>query len=164
METALASSIPPRARSANSQFRRRPPNRRKSRRAPAASSGSHKGAMSPIGPQDPHPASPPEIGAIDPTTHAITEVALPAGYAAPTSIVAGPDGNLWFADTSTDGLTAEIGRLNPATNVITEFALGAEQQYEIQGPSNSERTATSGSHGRSPTSMSSATSIRQPVP
>ena len=37
---------------------------------------------------------------INPTTHAITEFAVPTASAEPYDITAGPDGNLWFTEFS----------------------------------------------------------------
>lgn len=48
----------------------------------------------------------------------ITEYALPTTGAATVTIVAGPDGNLWFAE----NLGNKIGRITPA-GVVTEFAV-----------------------------------------
>ncbi|HEY7123759.1 MAG TPA: hypothetical protein VH540_07375 [Ktedonobacterales bacterium] len=65
----------------------------------------------------------------------ITEFALPA-QSLPTSIVAGPDGNMWFFD---DGLHA-VGKITPL-GTITEYSLpypgnlaGTAQEEMIQGP------------------------------
>ena len=68
------------------------------------------------------------IGEINPTTHAVTEFALPTtgttkgnhvtnNGPSPYAITAGPDGNLWFTEQG----TSKIGMINPATHVITEF-------------------------------------------
>ncbi len=51
------------------------------------------------------------IGMINPTTHAITEFALPAGTA-PLEITAGSDGNLWFVARGANS----IGMINPTTH------------------------------------------------
>lgn len=74
------------------------------------------------------------IGRLDPSGH-ITEFALPA-HSAPASIVAGPDGNMWFFD---DG-THTVGKITPA-GVATELALpyqsrlsGTAQEEIIVGP------------------------------
>ncbi len=55
---------------------------------------------------------------INPTTHAITEFALPTANADPRGIVTGPDGNLWFAEYD----AGQIGEINPTTHAITEFS------------------------------------------
>ena len=57
-----------------------------SRRGPTATSGS----PSAIGNK---------IGTINPITRGITETAVPTATAGPRGIAAGPDGNLWFAET-----------------------------------------------------------------
>ena len=44
--------------------------------------------------------------------------ALPTAGSAPSGIVAGPDGNLWFTEANTD----KIGRITPS-GVVTEFAI-----------------------------------------
>jgi virginiamycin B lyase len=49
----------------------------------------------------------------------ITEFALPDGDHTPSHIAAGPEGNLWFTETS---LSGRVGRITP-TGVITEFSL-----------------------------------------
>ncbi len=68
-------------------------------------------------PGDPTTASASKIGRIT-IAGAITEFPLPAAGSAPASIVSGPDGALWFAETAAD----TIGRI--ATNgTITEFPL-----------------------------------------
>lgn len=41
----------------------------------------------------------------------------------PQGIIAGSDGNLWFADNAFSG-TPAIGRINPSTQAITEFSAG----------------------------------------
>jgi len=59
------------------------------------------------------------IGAINPTTHAISLFSLPTPNALPNAITAGPDGNLWFTEFSAD----KVGMINPTTHAIKEFAL-----------------------------------------
>jgi streptogramin lyase len=59
------------------------------------------------------------IGMISPTTHVITEFALPTPNADPRGIAVGPDGNLWFAEWHAN----QIGMINPTTHAITEFAV-----------------------------------------
>ena len=49
----------------------------------------------------------------------IAQYPVPSPGELPTSIIAGPDGNLWF----TEGLGSEIGMINPSTHVVTQFAL-----------------------------------------
>jgi streptogramin lyase len=60
-------------------------------------------------------------GAATAASDTITEFKLPAG-SRPTNIVAGADGNLWFA---VDGSTPAIGRITPS-GVITEYSTGLE--------------------------------------
>jgi streptogramin lyase len=66
-----------------------------------------------------------KIGMINPTTHAITEFALPAppdggpSSAKPLAITAGPDGNLWFTQYD----HRDIGLINPTTHAISEVDL-----------------------------------------
>jgi streptogramin lyase len=62
-----------------------------------------------------------QIGMINPTTHAVTEFAIPRSGPAPDAITAGPDGNLWFTDDGNNGTGSYIGMINPATHAITEF-------------------------------------------
>ena len=52
-----------------------------------------------------------KIGTIDPTTHVITEFALPTANSSPYAIAAGPDGNLWFTEFGGN----QIGTINPVT-------------------------------------------------
>ena len=49
----------------------------------------------------------------------ISEFSLPNGDHTPLHIAAGPDGNLWFTETS---LSGRIGRITP-TGILTEFSL-----------------------------------------
>ena len=70
-----------------------------------------------------------QIGMINPTTHTITEFPIPtlgsqpspndSGPSAsdPSSITAGPDGNVWFGERSGNA----IGMINPTTHAITAF-------------------------------------------
>ena len=126
-----------------------------SRRAPTATSGS---------PRDVN-----QIGMINPTTHAITEFALPTAVPARRDhggprrqplvhragdndrddqpgdprhhrvrrpyrqcrshgITAGPDGNLWFTESSAN----KIGEINPATHVIAEFAVPTANAWSLR--------------------------------
>jgi streptogramin lyase len=59
---------------------------------------------------------------INPTTHAIIEFS--AGLTQSTTLqqglVAGPDGNLWF----TESTPSAIGMINPTTHAISEFSVG----------------------------------------
>jgi streptogramin lyase len=48
----------------------------------------------------------------------VAEFPTPTAGSAPEGIVAGPNGNLWFAEFN----ASKIGELNPATGAITEFA------------------------------------------
>jgi streptogramin lyase len=59
---------------------------------------------------------------INPTTHAISEFAVPAAKhsnAGLWGITAGPDGNLWFTEQNAN----KIGMINPTTHTITAFAI-----------------------------------------
>ena len=62
-----------------------------------------------------------KIGEINPTTHAISEFAIPTTKSTknvePFWITAGPDGNLWF----TEFYTSEIGMISPTTHAISQF-------------------------------------------
>ena len=58
------------------------------------------------------------VGMINPTTHVVTEFALPTLSCMPREITTGPDGNLWFAEYA----NPKIGMVNPTTHAITEFA------------------------------------------
>ncbi|HWE37865.1 MAG TPA: hypothetical protein VG406_14950 [Isosphaeraceae bacterium] len=60
-----------------------------------------------------------KVGAINPTTHVITEFATPTGQSAPFEVAAGPDGNVWFTETG----AGKVGAINPTTDAISEFAL-----------------------------------------
>ena len=59
---------------------------------------------------------------INPTTHVITEFSsgLTPGVTLQQGLVAGPDGNLWFTESTPGG----IGMINPTTHAITEFRIG----------------------------------------
>jgi len=64
----------------------------------------------------------PEVGA----AQVITEFQIPTRASGPSSIVTGPDGNLWFTETTGD----RIGRITPS-GVITEFALPASGSFPM---------------------------------
>src|SRR5437762_641594 len=59
------------------------------------------------------------IGAINPTTHAVTEIGVPTGGSGPLGITAGPDGNLWFTEFAGN----RIGAINPTTKAIAEVSV-----------------------------------------
>jgi virginiamycin B lyase len=84
-----------------------------------------------------------QIGRIDPTTHAITEYAIPTpNSGASQSITRGSDGALWFTEGAGmgDGVGAnQIGRIDPTTHLITEYA--------IPTPSSGAALITSGPDG-----------------
>jgi hypothetical protein len=72
-----------------------------------------------------------KIGMINPTTHAISEFAIPSG-AAPSRITAGPDGNLWFSEEyfpPREQGVGQIGMINPTTHAITEFPIPYANSY-----------------------------------
>jgi virginiamycin B lyase len=75
-----------------------------------------------------------KIGMINPTTHAISEFAIPTpnltAQGGPDSITTGPDGNLWY----TQG--TQIGMINPTTHGIAEFPLpsGSSAEAITAGP------------------------------
>lgn len=77
----------------------------------------------------------------------ITEFALPILKSIPLKITAGPDGNLWFAESGAD----KIGRITP-NGTITEFALSTSSSSPAgitAGPDgNLWFTETSGKIGR----------------
>jgi virginiamycin B lyase len=78
-----------------------------------------EGAMTgPTG--SPDGAPPGRIGRITPRGQ-IADFVLPDAQGYPTSIAAGPDGNLWFTEFDTAG-PSHIGRITP-TGTISEFAL-----------------------------------------
>jgi streptogramin lyase len=62
-----------------------------------------------------------QVGMINPTTHAVTEFAIPRSGPAPDAITAGPDGNLWFTDDGNNGTGSYIGMISPTTHAIAEF-------------------------------------------
>jgi virginiamycin B lyase len=79
------------------------------------------------------------IGRIDPTTHAISEFAVPTPLSQPRAIAAGPDGAMWFTEFGTN----KIGRIDPklatpgTSNGITEFSPTAGSPRGIvAGPDN----------------------------
>ncbi len=60
-----------------------------------------------------------KVGTINPTTHAVTQIALPNGFD-PRNITVGPDGNLWL--TGGYGVSADnLASINPTTHAITEL-------------------------------------------
>jgi len=60
----------------------------------------------------------------------ISEFPVPTGNSFPLGITAGPDGNLWFTEASTD----KIGQINPTTHAITEFPIpGPEAEVYPSG-------------------------------
>jgi streptogramin lyase len=72
-----------------------------------------------------------QIAMMNPTTHAITEFAIPTSGGTPTGITAGPDGNIWFTESSAN----QIGMLNTSTDVITEFPIpGSNPTAITAGP------------------------------
>ena len=62
--------------------------------------------------------STPYIGEINPTTHTVSDFAIPTSYA--SGITSGPDANTWFTEDP-----AEIGEINPTTDAITEYPVPA---------------------------------------
>jgi streptogramin lyase len=69
-------------------------------------------------------------GAID-VVAGVTEFPTPSPGSNPISIVAGPDGNLWF----TEGGTGNLGMINPTTHAAAEFPLfGSFSQDMVAGP------------------------------
>jgi streptogramin lyase len=64
----------------------------------------------------------PLIGEINLTTHALTEISLQKQIGEISGITAGPDGNVWFAGSSTPG---PIGTINVRTHAIKLFSLPA---------------------------------------
>ena len=61
------------------------------------------------------------IGKISPQTGFITEFNVPAVEVYLNGITAGPDGNLWFTESTEFSLTKKIGNISPATGIITEY-------------------------------------------
>lgn len=60
-----------------------------------------------------------QIGAINPTTNAVSSFPTPTDGSSPWGITAGLDGNLWFAESN----TGILGAINPATDAITEYSI-----------------------------------------
>ncbi len=56
-----------------------------------------------------------KLGRIDPTSHAITESAIPDAGSVPRSITTGPDGSLWFTDFG----TTAVGTAGFSTSPVT---------------------------------------------
>jgi streptogramin lyase len=63
-----------------------------------------------------------QLGYIDPTTHAITEVTIPPGNTAPEGITLGPDGTLWFIAAGGDGQSL-VDSYNPTTGAFDSTTL-----------------------------------------
>ena len=53
-------------------------------------------------------------------TKAMTEYSLPTSFSIPQGITAGPDGNIWFAETHNN----KIGRITPSGR-LTEYRVPA---------------------------------------
>jgi streptogramin lyase len=64
-----------------------------------------------------------------PTSSVEFSPSVPDSFSGPTSIAAGPDGNLWFTEQAAD----RIGRIT-TSGEITEFALSASPQTIAKGP------------------------------
>lgn len=63
-----------------------------------------------------------------------TEFPLPTAYSYPRSITTGPDGNLWFTESGTNGVNGKrIGRITPS-GVITEFDVSKSPVDITAGP------------------------------
>src|SRR5262245_45830415 len=56
----------------------------------------------------------------------ITEFPVPTTSSTPTTIVVGPDGNLWFTEQGAD----KIGRITP-TGVVTEFTVPPPGSFPV---------------------------------
>ena len=78
-----------------------------SRRAPTATSGSAPNGN----------GTETSIGAINPTTDAITEYPIPYAGSSPSAITTGPDGNLWFNDPGTNAIG--VATLTTSQLVVT---------------------------------------------
>ena len=61
----------------------------------------------------------PGVGTISPTTHVVSEFAVPTVNSDPREITVGPDGNIWF----TEWASGKLARISPTTHAITEFAV-----------------------------------------
>ena len=72
----------------------------------------------------------------------INEFLLPVG--SPIGITAGPDGNVWFTATTSQGMPDQVGRITP-TGAISEFPL-SRSFFLLQTPGGSlqDRMAISG--------------------
>ena len=57
----------------------------------------------------------------------ISDVATPTPASQPQGIVAGPDGNLWFAEFN----AGKVAELNPSTGAITEFATPTPNSHPL---------------------------------
>src|SRR5262249_33840314 len=56
------------------------------------------------------------------------EFPLPAARSDPGPLTVGPDGNLWFGESSGDSERGAIGRVTPS-GIITEFAIPTSRPY-----------------------------------
>ncbi len=63
-------------------------------------------------------------------TPVFTEYPIPTADSGPASIVAGPDGNLWF----TESRVGKIGKYNPTTGAFTEYPLPADTNNQVASP------------------------------
>jgi hypothetical protein len=66
----------------------------------------------------------------------------------PSGITAGPDGNLWFTEFTSNFSSNKIGQINPTTHAIAEFPTptGASEPVGIAPGSLAEPIAVQGLH------------------
>ena len=71
------------------------------------------------------------IGMINPanTSAGVTQYPIPTFNSGPGPIAAGPDGNYWFFEQTTD----QFGVINPTTGVITEIPLSTQSDPQVDG-------------------------------
>jgi virginiamycin B lyase len=75
----------------------------------------------------------PQIGQINPTTHAIATFMIPRVTSDPAGITSGPDGNLWFAESFTNNIgQVVLGAQAPAP----DLALSGSAPGSVTGGSN----------------------------
>ncbi len=67
----------------------------------------------------------PMVWTINPTSHAVSQYAVPTAYAGITGIAAGPDGNIWFTETDAN----RIGEISLVTHAVNEFFLPQPNSY-----------------------------------
>jgi streptogramin lyase len=91
---------------------------------------------------------PAEVGDINPSTHAISEVPTSpgSGNGDGATITAGPGGTLWFGDENGQTGRPYVGEISPSTNAVNEFSFSAGLVGDITAGPGGKLWFTEGSH------------------